>query len=121
MFESIFSILNCYLGKANVKKKSELRALILLCLLQGLNLYTLFVWVQYILKSPSMNKNQVFFFSTTIYSILLIINYFTIYRKRSVIITKYDGIVSKKRYLIFWTYVILSFSVLILSVEMLRK
>lgn len=115
MFKELFYLIFVFIRKLPFVRTPALSSFVYICLLIGFNITTVYIVVFYFLDISLANKNiDSTFWGVLFGSIVMIINYFTLFSKRKIIFEEYSRR-SKKRKIIgavFWTvYVILSLTI----------
>jgi hypothetical protein len=116
MFKELYYWMYFYLSKIKTNDTPAFNAYLLISLLQMLNIITFAIIINYFVKSdPDIVSDYV---GLTLYAILLIIDYFSLYAQRKIIFEKYGDLQPKRKtrgIICFWLYVVLSLVALFVS------
>ena len=123
MFEELFYLIYSVARKFKAARTPALSSYLLVCALIGFNLSTISIVVFYYLN---INSTQYFNIGSTyegliLGSVILIVNYFTLYSKRQVIFDKYKvqpENIRLKRSVLLILYVILSFVLFFVAITL---
>jgi len=98
MFKITFYWLYNFLSRNKTDKKQQLNsALLILCLLQGFNIITIYGLINYYYFHYKMSHNGTTYSGISLMIILAVSNYIFIYRNKYEIINKYDSYPINKR------------------------
>ena len=110
MFEELYYWMSTRLTKIKSNDNPSFNAYFLIMFLQGFNIGTIFVIVNYYTKIH-IPKNSSILIGLSLFIILIIINYPTLYKRRKEIFKKFENMESKRKrkgLFYFWLYVCLS-------------
>ena len=100
------------LRKIKTNDTPAFNSYILICLLQGFNIGTIYVIAAYLLEiSTTTDKNTATYMGIAMITVLYIVNYFLLYANRELIFEQYKDIPPERRtkgLIYFWLYVVLS-------------
>jgi len=109
-----------YLRSIKTNDTPAFNAYLLISLLQGLNIESIYIIVAYIFRfSYTPNKNIIIYIGLSLSIALFIINYFLLFAQRKNIFDKYELLSQKiksKRMIYFWAYVTISVIIFFVSV-----
>lgn len=112
MFKELYYWMYSYTKSVKTNNTPAFNAYLLICLLQGFNIGTIFIITRYFLRiNTTTDRNTTIYVSITFGIILFIINYFLLYAQRKSIFEKYEVLPKEKIIkgkIYFWLYVILS-------------
>lgn len=118
MFKELFYWMYINVNKIKTNDTPLFTSYLLICVLQMVNIETIFVFINYYLKIEISNSFAVYIGLVLAFSVM-IINYFLLYTKRNNILKKYRDYTTKmkaKGQIYFWVYVILSFVIFYVAV-----
>jgi len=118
MFKQIYYWMYSYLKRIKSNDTPAFNSYLLICILQGTNVGTIWVIINYFLK-VDIDKSAAVSLGLVWTVLLSIFNYFLLYAKREDIFMKYNNIQTKRKIkgqIYFWIYVLLSFTSFYVSV-----
>jgi len=110
MFKEIYYWMTTRLSKIKSNDNPPFNAYFMICFLQGFNIETIFIVVNYFTKIH-FAKNSYIYWGLLEAFILFLINYNTLYKNKNEIYEKYVKIDSKRKtkgLIFFWLYVSIS-------------
>ena len=119
MFKELYYWMYFYVSKVKTNKTPAFNAYVLICFLNGVNIETFFIFINYNLKLGG-EKFNAFYVGGGLAAVLYIINYFLLYKQRKDIFDKYNKLQQRRRIkgqIYFWMYVVLSFIIFYIAVE----
>ena len=120
MFKEYYYFMFYYLRSIKTNDTPAFNAYLLISLLQGLNIESIYIIVAYIFRfSYTPNKNIIIYIGLSLSIALFIINYFLLFAQRKNIFDKYELLSQKiksKRMIYFWAYVTISVIIFFVSV-----
>ena len=112
MFRELYYFMYITLRKIKTNVTPAFNSYILICLLQGFNILTIFVIGAYFLKiSTTTNSNIAIYMGLGLAAFLFITNYFLLFAHHESIFEKYNDMPREriaKGKILFWVYVVLS-------------
>lgn len=116
MFNELYYWMYYHLCKIKTNDTPALNAYIIISVLQGFNIGTIYIIAAYFLKvDTSTDRNTALYMGLSLIAVLYLINYFLLYRKRETIFQKYESASPKRKtkgMIYFWLYVVLSLVIL---------
>jgi len=112
MYKLIYFLIYTDFKKVKTNDTPAYNALLVLSLLQSMNFLSLGAVVNYFLKIE-IDKNNATYFGIFVAFLLLLINYFYIFRKKDAIEKKYESKSIAKRQFYLWLYIVISVALFI--------
>jgi hypothetical protein len=112
MFKELYYWMYMTLRKIKTNDTPAFNSYILICLLQGFNIGTVYVITTYLINiRTTADRNTAIYMGLGLAAVLFVTNYFLLYAQRESIFEKYKNITQKRKIkgqFYFWLYVVLS-------------